>query len=199
MDNLRQIDTESTDRTRSPSPAPSSGIESSSMKDSPIPLDVLTNEHAVMVQHQEISGEHRGIVCGGTMRGWVPDGAVILWKRMLGALGDVNLIDEPKHHAQVFDYLVKLTDTLIKIKLNQGVSPDNLTTPSPPELIPPLTLILPWCFGALSLANIYENGKLSALRLLCTIMLKTDDNQSLVYLPHFYRSLHLGKFNENNF
>lgn len=191
MDNLRQIDTESTDRTRSPSPAPSSGIESTSIKDSPIPLDVLTNEQHVQ---QEVSGEHRGIVCGGTMRGWVPDGAVILWKRMLGALGDVNQINEPKHHAQVFEYLVKLTDTLIKIKLNQGVSADNLTTPPPPELIPPLTLILPWCFGALSLPNSYESGKLSALRLLCTVMLNTDDNQSKqIYLPHFYRSLHLGE------
>lgn len=76
--------------------------------------------------------------------------------------------------------------------MNQGVSCDNQSTPSPPELVPPLQLILPWCFGALSLPDKYENGKLHALRLVCTIMINGDSKQT-VYLPHFYRSLHAGK------
>lgn len=132
------------------------------------------------------------MVCGGTVRGWLPDVAVVLWKRMLGALGDVNQIQSPKLHAQVLEYLVKLTDTLIKIKRNQGVSCDNTNTPQPPELVPPLTLVLPWCFGALALTEAYENGKLCSLRLLCTVTINCDGaNKS--YLPHFYRCLHLGE------
>lgn len=84
LDALPPPETVSTDRTRSPSPAPSSGLESTSVKDSPIQLDVLTSDTSVT----EVSGEHRGVICGGTVRGWLPDVAVILWKRMLGALGE---------------------------------------------------------------------------------------------------------------
>lgn len=111
----------------------------------------------------------------------------------LGALGDINQISDPKLHSQVFDYLVKLTDTLIKINHNQGISSDNMSTPQSPELIPPLTLIVPWCFGALVLPDTYEAGKLSALRLLCTITLHCD-NKPKTYLPQFYRFLHTGNF-----
>lgn len=50
------------------------------------------------------SGENLGVVCGGTVRGWLPDVAVVLWRRMLGALGDVNQIDDPRLHAQVDTY-----------------------------------------------------------------------------------------------
>ncbi|KAG5874289.1 hypothetical protein JTB14_005719 [Gonioctena quinquepunctata] len=185
LDNIAPLDTESTDRTRSPSPAPSSGLESNSIKDSPIQLEVFSTDH----QPSEMSGENRGVVCGGTVRGWLPDVAVILWKRMLGALGDVNQISDPKLHAQVFEYLVKLMDTLIKINHNQGISADNLSTPQTPELVPPLTLILPWCFGALVLPDTFEAGKLNALRLLCTITLNCDTRHR-THLPQFYRFLH---------
>lgn len=134
----------------------------------------------------------RGVVCGGSIRGWLPDVAVILWKRMLGALGDVNQIVDPKLHAQVFEYLIKLTDTLIKIKKNQGVSLDNLSTPQASELVPPLTLILPWCFGALCLTDSYESGRLNALRLLITVMLNCDAKYRTC-LPQFYCCIHTGK------
>lgn len=52
---------------------------------------------------------------GGTVRGWLPDVAVVLWRRMLGALGDVNSLQDPLLHAQVFQYLVELMDTLTKV------------------------------------------------------------------------------------
>lgn len=87
---------------------------------------------------------------------------------------------------------MKLVDTLIKIKQNQGVSSDNMSTPQAPELVPPLTLILPWCFGALMLPEGFEAGKLNALRLLCTITLNCDAKHRS-YLPQFYRFLHSGE------
>ena len=55
-------------------------------------------------------------MAGGTERGWLPDVAVVLWRRMLGALGDVNRLADPTLHAQVFDYLVELNDTLVKVR-----------------------------------------------------------------------------------
>lgn len=177
-------DTESTDRTRSPSPAPSNGIENTSIKDSPIQLDVFTTAGDV-----EENEENKGVVCGGSVRGWLPDVAVILWKRMLGALGDVNKIADPKLHAQVFDYLIKLTETLIKIKENQGVSLDNMSTPQAPELVPPLTIVVPWCFGALCLSDEFEAGKLNALRLIVSVIRHCDSKYGTC-LPQFYCFMH---------
>ena len=84
-------------------------------------------------------------MAGGTITGWLPDVAVVLWKRMLGALGNINKIQDPSLHAQVFDHLIDLWDTLAKIRANQGV-PEEGTTPPPPVLTPPLTLFAPWCF-----------------------------------------------------
>ncbi|KAK9884222.1 hypothetical protein WA026_005171 [Henosepilachna vigintioctopunctata] len=188
LDSFMPRDVDSMDRSRSPSPAPSSVVECNSIKDSPLQLDMMTEHHHL--SESPLFGEHRGVVCGGSVRGWLPDVAVILWRRMLGSLGDVNDIIEPKLHHQVFSYLVKLTDTLIKIKINQGISSDNLSTPQPPDLIPPLTLIIPWCFGALMLPDSYDAGKLDALRLLCTISLNCDSKYR-THLSQFYYFLHL--------
>lgn len=58
-------------------------------------------------------------MAGGGVRGWLPDVAVVLWRRMLSALGDVNNIQDPVLHGQVMDYLVQLTQTLIKAREGQ--------------------------------------------------------------------------------
>jgi hypothetical protein len=55
-------------------------------------------------------------MAGGSVRGWLPDVAVVLWRRMLGALGDVNQLIDPFLHYQVFEYLVDLCDTLAKVR-----------------------------------------------------------------------------------
>lgn len=52
---------------------------------------------------------------GGSIRGWLPDVAAILWLRMLGALGDVNKIQDPALHAHVFQFLNELFETLSKV------------------------------------------------------------------------------------
>jgi hypothetical protein len=60
--------------------------------------------------------ERRSVMAGGSVRGWLPDVAVVLWRRMLGALGDVNELTDPALHKQVFEYLVELCDTLAKVR-----------------------------------------------------------------------------------
>ncbi|KAL0270125.1 UNVERIFIED_CONTAM: hypothetical protein PYX00_007629 [Menopon gallinae] len=129
---------------------------------------------------------------GGTIRGWFPDVAVVLWRRMLGALGDVNRLPDPNIHAQVFEYLVELWDTLAKIYANQGV-PEEGNTPPPPTLTPPLTLFAPWCFKALDLPDSYQRGKVNAYRLLCRMALGAGTwSLSSGHLAHLYRALHTG-------
>lgn len=54
---------------------------------------------------------------GGTVRGWLPDVAVVLWRRVLGLLGDPNDVASPQIHAQIFKYLSELTETLVKVRL----------------------------------------------------------------------------------
>ena len=43
----------------------------------------------------------RSVMSGGSVKGWLPDVAVVLWRRMLGALGNINTIADTVIHAQV--------------------------------------------------------------------------------------------------
>ncbi|XP_046401703.1 probable Rho GTPase-activating protein CG5521 isoform X2 [Ischnura elegans] len=201
---------ESEGPTRSPSPSPSSGIESNSIKDSPMQIDVIGADNtstdlpdgSLSATSASVgggnwsgggtSGRH-SVMGGGTVRGWLPDVAVVLWRRMLGALGDVNALRDPALHARVFEHFIELCETLIKIRLNQGVSGDNQTTPPPPELVPPISIVVPWCFEALKLPDSYRKGKLCAYRLLCSITVTPQDiPPPRDYLIEFYRVLHKG-------
>lgn len=179
--------------SRTPSPTASSGIEGGSIKDSPMQIDVITGDTSSIDTQEDgsfaSSADRRSILMGGTARGWLPDVAAIMWKRMLGAMGDVNKILNPKLHAQVFKYLVELTDNLIKIRQNQGISSDNMATPTQPTLVPPIGIVAPWCYGALALESQYREGKLSALQLLCTIA-KNGPPFGKDQLPLFYHALH---------
>ncbi|XP_017891337.1 ral GTPase-activating protein subunit alpha-1 isoform X7 [Ceratina calcarata] len=178
---------------RCPSPTPSSGVDSN--KDSPIQIE---NIDGSSIDTNDAS-ERRSVMAGGGVRGWLPDVAVVLWRRMLSALGDVNNIQDPTLHGQVMDYLVQLTQTLIKIRLNQGVSGDNQATPPAPELIPPLTVIAPWCFKAIQLPSQYEVGKLAAYRLICLLTVQPQDiNLPKQHLTLFYRAVHNGIVSNDN-
>ena len=108
---------ESEGPTRSPSPAASSGVESNSIKDSPMQIDVLSGGDGTSLDVPDGGSlERRSVMAGGSVRGWLPDVAVVLWRRMLGALGDVNQLTDPALHSQVFEYLVELCDTLAKVR-----------------------------------------------------------------------------------
>lgn len=178
--------------SRSPSPTASSGIESGSIKDSPMQIDVLTADSSSIDTQDEnsnVSADRRSILAGGTARGWLPDVAAVMWRRMLGALGDVNKILNPKLHAQVFQYLVNMTESLIKIRMNQGISLDGQPIPVPLNLVPPVALVAPWCYGALTLDGQYSQGKLYAMQLLCTIV-KSGACLGNNQFPLFYHALH---------
>lgn len=57
----------------------------------------------------------KSVMSGGDVRGWTPDVAAILWRRMLSALGDVNSLENPLLHEQVFQYLLDLSTTMTKV------------------------------------------------------------------------------------
>lgn len=59
----------------------------------------------------------RSVLAGGSVQGWLPDNAVVLWKRMLGILGDVNQITDPENHVMVYEELSKILDTLHKVHM----------------------------------------------------------------------------------
>lgn len=111
--------------------------------------------------------EDTTVMAGGRKTGWSADVAYVLWKRILGILGDVNKIEDPDIHARVFGYLHKQWEVLYKVRNNLGVSVSNTETPEPPELVPPLYLFVPWCLGAFQLSSRYQDGQSLALELLC--------------------------------
>lgn len=63
------------------------------------------------------TSQTRSVMFGGKAKGWLPDVAVVMWRRMLGALGDPNEVRNPHIHAAIFDYLVELGSILIKVVL----------------------------------------------------------------------------------
>lgn len=197
LDSIRQKneDNESFRESRSPSPTASSGLDGNSIKDSPLQMDVLAGGDSSSIETQDENLDRKSILAGGTAKGWLPDVAAVMWRRMLGALGDVNKILNPKLHAEVFRYLVNITDSLIKIRMNQGISNDNQSTPLPSMLTPPIGIVLPWCYGAFTLDSQYNLGKIYAMQLLC--MIARNSCLSGDQLPLFYHALHQALTGEN--
>ncbi|XP_040580670.1 ral GTPase-activating protein subunit alpha-1 [Lepeophtheirus salmonis] len=181
--------------SRSSSPAPSSSIN-----DSPMQFDPETMSDGglsdLIGHHGSNSGgdnEPRSVMSGGSVKGWLPDVAVVLWRRMLGALGNINQIADTVIHAQIYKYLIELYEVIVKIRNNQGVTLDNMSTPPCPEYVPPVTIFTPWCFRALSLPDTYQRGRIYALRLLCLMTIRPHDNPlPKTHLIQFYKLLHQG-------
>ena len=79
--------------------------------DQNVPLEIVEpSVHSLDMDTAEVS-----VVCGGTKEGWTPVGAVVLWTRMLGVLGNVNDIESASIHAQVLDALAELWHLLAKV------------------------------------------------------------------------------------
>ncbi|XP_039182084.1 ral GTPase-activating protein subunit alpha-2 isoform X3 [Crotalus tigris] len=141
----------------------------------------------------EFLADDCSIIAGGSLTGWQPDSAMVLWRRTLGILGDVNNIRSPKIHARVVEYLFELWHKLAKIRDNLAISLDNQTTPSPPVLIPPLGIFASWLFKATTLPDEYKEGKIHAYKLICAMMIRRQDFMpNPDYLVHFYLIMHIG-------
>ncbi|XP_037019883.2 ral GTPase-activating protein subunit alpha-1 isoform X4 [Artibeus jamaicensis] len=182
--------------SRSQTPSPSTlNIDHMEQKD--LQLDEKLH-HSVLqtpddLEISEFPSECCSVMAGGTLTGWHADVATVMWRRMLGILGDVNSITDPEIHAQVFDYLCELWQNLAKIRDNLGISTDNLTSPSPPILIPPLRILTPWLFKATMLTDKYKQGKLHAYKLICNTMKRRQDvSPNRDFLTHFYNIMHCG-------
>ncbi|XP_054545835.1 ral GTPase-activating protein subunit alpha-1 isoform X2 [Talpa occidentalis] len=182
--------------SRSQTPSPSTlNIDQMEQKD--LQLDEKLH-HSVLqtpddLEISEFPSECCSVMAGGTLTGWHADVATVMWRRMLGILGDVNAIMDPEIHAQVFDYLCELWQNLAKIRDNLGISTDNLTSPSPPVLIPPLRILTPWLFKATMLTDKYKQGKLHAYKLICNTMKRRQDvSPNRDFLTHFYNIMHCG-------
>ncbi|XP_056343828.1 ral GTPase-activating protein subunit alpha-2 [Oenanthe melanoleuca] len=157
-----------------------------------------SQEPANLTDSSEFLADDCSIIAGGSLIGWHPDSAAVLWRRILGILGDVNNIQSPKIHAKVFGYLYELWYKLAKIRDNLAISVDNQSTPSPPVLIPPLRIFASWLFKAATLPSEYKEGKLQAFRLLCAMMSRRQDLlPNSDFLLHFYFVLRLGLTSED--
>ena len=78
----------------------------------------------MMAYTEGASDDYRSILAGGSLAGWTPDSSVVLWRRMLGALGDLNKISDPEIHAEVYEYLCDLTDSFVKVSPLQVLMDD---------------------------------------------------------------------------
>ncbi|XP_054470550.1 ral GTPase-activating protein subunit alpha-1 isoform X6 [Anoplopoma fimbria] len=150
------------------------------------------------LETSEFPSEDCSVMAGGSLTGWHSDVATVMWRRMLGILGDVNSIKDPEIHAQVFDYLCELWQNLAKIRDNLGISLDNQSSPPPPGLIPPLRILTPWLFKATMLTERYKQGKLHAYKLICRIMKRRQDvSPNSDFLTHFYNIMHQGLLHQD--
>uniref|UniRef100_A0A3B3SCV1 Ral GTPase activating protein catalytic subunit alpha 1 n=1 Tax=Paramormyrops kingsleyae TaxID=1676925 RepID=A0A3B3SCV1_9TELE len=181
----------------SPSQTPSPATLTESIEHRELQLDQKMH-HSVLqtpddLETSEFPTEDCSVMAGGSLTGWHADVATVMWRRMLGILGDVNSIKDPEIHAQVFDYLCELWQNLAKIRDNLGISLDNQSSPPPPSLIPPLRILTPWLFKATMLTDRYKQGKLHAYKLICKIMKRRQDvSPNSDFLTHFYNIMHGG-------
>ncbi|XP_026085756.1 ral GTPase-activating protein subunit alpha-1 isoform X2 [Carassius auratus] len=186
-------------RSQTPSPAT---LTAEHVQHKELQLDEKMH-HSVLqtpddLETSEFPTEDCSVMAGGTLTGWHADVATVMWRRMLGILGDVNSIKDPEIHAQVFDYLCELWQNLAKIRDNLGISLDNQSSPPPPDLIPPLRILTPWLFKATMLGERYKQGKLHAYKLICKIMKRRQDvSPNSDFLTHFYNIMHSGLLHQD--
>uniref|UniRef100_A0A671MFA4 Rap-GAP domain-containing protein n=1 Tax=Sinocyclocheilus anshuiensis TaxID=1608454 RepID=A0A671MFA4_9TELE len=141
----------------------------------------------------EFLADDISIIAGGSLTGWHADSAFVLWRRILGILGDVNSIRCARIHAKVFSYLYELWHKLAKIRDNLGIRVDADTAVARPLFIPPLRMLASWLFKATMLPSEFKAGKLQAYKLICEMMTKHQDVlPNSDFLVHLYHVMHKG-------
>ncbi|KAG7510627.1 ral GTPase-activating subunit alpha-2 isoform X4 [Solea senegalensis] len=159
---------------------------------------LLLSHNEALADSSECLADDVSIIAGGTLTGWHADSAFVLWRRILGILGDVNNIRCPKIHAKVFSYLYDLWHKLAKIRDNLGISVDNQSSPPQPAFIPPLRMLASWLFRATMLPAEYKAGKLQAYKLICEMMTRHQDVlPNSDFLVHLFYILHKGFSNDD--
>ncbi|XP_068436899.1 ral GTPase-activating protein subunit alpha-2 isoform X5 [Clinocottus analis] len=154
---------------------------------------LLLSHNEALADSSECLADDVSIIAGGTLTGWHADSAFVLWRRILGILGDVNNIRCPKIHAKVFSCLYELWHKLAKIRDNLGISVDNLSSPPQPAFIPPLRMLASWLFRATMLPPEYKAGKLQAYKLISEMMTRHQDLlPNSDFLVHLYHIMHKG-------
>ncbi|KAJ8341807.1 hypothetical protein SKAU_G00340980 [Synaphobranchus kaupii] len=159
---------------------------------------LLMSHTEALADSSECLTDDISIIAGGSLTGWHADSAAVLWRRILGILGDVNSIRCPRIHAKVFGHLCELWHKLAKIRDNLGISADNQSSPPQPVLIPPLRMMASWLFKATTLPAEFKAGKLQAYKLICEMMTKQQDVlPNSDFLVHFYHVMQKG-FNSDD-
>ncbi|XP_036927993.1 ral GTPase-activating protein subunit alpha-2 isoform X4 [Acanthopagrus latus] len=154
---------------------------------------LLLSHNEALADSSECLADDVSIIAGGTLTGWHADSAFVLWRRILGILGDVNNIRCPKIHAKVFSYLYELWHKLCKIRDNLGISVDNQSSPPQPAFIPPIRMLASWLFRATMLSAEYKAGKLQAYKLICEMMTRHQDVlPNREFMVHLYHIMHKG-------
>ncbi|CAH4031806.1 unnamed protein product [Pieris brassicae] len=121
-----------------------------------------------------------------------------MWRRMMAALGDPNALKDPHAHHHLFNYLIHLNATLIKISANQTLNGNT-------EIHVPFNLVAGWCLEAEALPSSHRAGKLLALRLLCESTQaqgpgapsSCNNRLHLAHLNLYQRALHHGLTGED--
>ncbi|TSO25223.1 Ral GTPase-activating protein subunit alpha-2 [Bagarius yarrelli] len=154
---------------------------------------LLLSQSEALADSSEFLADDISIIAGGCLTGWHADSAFVIWRRILGILGDVNNIRCPRIHAKVFSYLYELWHKLAKIRDNLGINMDNQSVLPKTLFIPPLRMLASWLFKATMLPAEFKSGKLQAYRLICEMMTKHQDvPPNSDFLVHLYHVMHKG-------
>uniref|UniRef100_A0A8C1YT44 Ral GTPase activating protein, alpha subunit 2 (catalytic) n=1 Tax=Cyprinus carpio TaxID=7962 RepID=A0A8C1YT44_CYPCA len=154
---------------------------------------LLLSHTEALADSSEFLADDVSIIAGGSLTGWHADSAFVLWRRILGILGDVNSIRCARIHAKVFSYLYELWHKLAKIRDNLGIRVDTDTAVARPLFIPPLRMLASWLFKATMLPSEFKAGKLQAYKLMCEMMTKHQDVlPNSDFLVHLYHVMHKG-------
>lgn len=85
-------------------------------------------------------------MAGGTTPGWQADVAVMLWRRILGLLGNINGISDPDVHKMAIKTVAEFVDLLLQVRTSQGFTTGDAAAEDGNEYAPPVIVILPLLF-----------------------------------------------------
>eukprot|EP00118_Oscarella_pearsei_P026270 m.309686 g.309686 ORF g.309686 m.309686 type:complete len:2118 (+) comp47370_c0_seq1:63-6416(+) len=155
-----------------------------------VPVSVESSpEMAIKRAHEK----EKSVVAGGKKIGWSDVAAAVLWRQMLGILGNVNDIEDPRIHKEAMECLDNVWDALYKLRQNQGIMSEDGTAGKDPVYSPPLFALSATVFQAAAMPEQFKGGRVIAYQLMCSMFVRRHDHlPSLDLLDHFYRLMHIG-------